>query len=874
MKLFQKIRNFFFKKNSKINSQQINLKKLQSIFKNRYHTFKLLLYSNNKALEAMSNMEIALQGEKAFDMNFIRSHITIISTNVYKMITHLNELSQNKYPELFDQFSTIQKCIKNIIEPLPGQYYGPLTVPFKEITSKLTHLVGPKAANLGEISQKLGIKTPSGFVITAAAYYKFMEYNDLFSEIQRRIQLCKSSTLDKLYELSSSIQQLIIKSDIPYDLCQEILNKYKLLKNDLGKEVNVALRSSATNEDLYNASFAGQFKSTLNVRKEHLLHGYKEVIASKYTLQSMSYRQKKGIRDEDVAVCVICMPMIDAISGGVMYSKDPINPDSNNVIINSVWGIPKAVVDGSTPCDFFVINKKKPINIITKKIARKTYRFSPNIVEGLVREELPHHKGNEPSITDTEAIKLAKIAIQLEQYFNCPQDIEWIIDKNNEIVILQTRPLLCLQKEDEKISNLHLPPKNDIILEGGISIVKRISAGTVFKATQHVDLLRFPKGGVLVTSQALPLWAPLLSRANAIITEHGSITGHLATIARELKVPAIFGMAGAMEVLKDQMEVTVDANNCKIYSGIKKEILTNQTHSKNIMENTPVHSCLKNVCNYIIPLYLTDPESVYFKPKYCKTLHDITRFCHEKAVHHMFQFGKEQSYPIGSAKQLYYKGPMQFWIINLDDGFKENVIDKWIRIDNICSIPMLAIWEGMVFIPWEGPPPIDSKGFMSVLFEATTNPRLESAMPISYNIKNYFMISKHFCTLQSRFGFHFSTIEALVGNRDLENYVIFQFKGGAADFTRRIARIKFIENILKQYGFRTQITGDTLIARIEAYNKETMIQKLKILGYIIIHTRQLDMIMGNGNLFLKYKEKILSDLNRLVSKKGAIDNPE
>ncbi len=860
MKIGKWIKGLFSKKEyceRALNSDDIEA--LRAAFKARYHSFKLLLNANNKALEIMTELEEALRGSYPFGMSFVRSRITAISTNVFKIIKHLDELAPHKYEELFSRFREIQQKIHAVIGQKSSPREGPFVVSLDEVTMDMADLVGPKAASLGEIRKKLGLRIPDGFVVTASGYHLFMLHNDLETEIQRRIQAAGARDLDQLYALSASIQQLIINAPLPARLEAEIQKHYSILESKEGRDVRVVMRSSATAEDLPSVTFAGQYRSELNVSSENIFQAYKEIVASKYSLQAMAYRFNRGIRDEDVAMCVICMPMVESVSGGVIYSKDPAG--QNTVVINSVWGLPKAVVDGSTPSDFFVILRDEPIRIQRKEITRKNYKFVPHPEEGILRIELTEEEASKPSLTEEKALELTKIALQLENYFGAPQDIEWAIDSKGFIILLQCRPLQQVNKKRTELKEMQSP----IILKGGVTASPGAAAGPVFKVKNNIDMLRFPDGGVLVVSQALPAWAPLLSRAAAVVAEHGGITGHLATVAREFRVPALFGVTNAMEVLKDREMVTVDADNRRIYKGMVKELIKRQKPFPNIMEVSPIYECLKNAAQFIIPLNLLDPNAPEFSPKYCRTFHDITRFCHEKAIIEMFRFGKDHRFPERSAKQLYCDVPMQFWVINLDDGFKRKVTERWIRLEDICSIPMLALWQGMTAVPWEGPPPVDSKGFISVLFEATQNPALDPATRVSYGVKNYFMISRNFCSLQSRFGFHFSTVEALVGERASENYISFQFKGGAADLRRRILRARFISEILDYYGFRSELREDALFARLEGYEQSFMEHRLRILGYLIIHTRQLDMVMANGASVKELKEKMMKDLRNLVA---------
>jgi len=867
-RIINHLKNIFFKK--KI-LDEAEVEELRNDFKARYHHFKLLLSANNKTLDIMSEMEETLRGNRPFGMSHVRSMCTTISTNVWQIVKHLNELAPGKYEVLYDRFKEIQKQINPYLKAKTLPNEGPLVLPLREVNKDMADQVGSKMANLGEIRNHAHLKVSNGFVITALAYQRFIEHSDLQDEIYRRILSSDKERIDQLYGLSATIQQLIVRSPLPEDLEVAISEQYHLLEQEDGKGVTVVLRSSALGEDFTETSFAGQYRSALNVSSESIHQVYKEIIASKYSLQAIMYRFNRGIRDEDVAMCVGCTRMVDAASGGVAYSRNPIDIRDNAIFINSVWGLPKTVVDGSAASDLFVVSRENPMAILRKDIPVKEHKFVCYPDEGVCRMDMTGDKDGLASLDDVQVLEIARLAALLEDYYGAPQDIEWAIQEDGSIIILQCRPLK--QTMAEKSHERRFEEGEDLgptIYRTGVTASPGVGAGPVFIAKKDMDVLRFPKKAVLVTAQALPRWATVLNRAAAVITEQGSTTGHLANVAREFGVPALFGVKGAMDKLHDEQVITVDADGMKIYEGRIEALLDLQAPPKNLMEGSPIFEALKGAAQNIVPLYFLDPASPKFKPNFCRTFHDITRYCHEKVVEEMFNFGKEHHFPERSSKQFFYKVPMQWWLLNLDDGFRDEVDGKYVRLEDIVSVPMLALWDGIAAIPWEGPPALDGRGFMSVMFEATTNTALTPGMKSQYANRNYFMISKNYCSLSSRLGFHFSTVEALVSERQSENYIKFQFKGGAASYQRRLKRVQFVKDILEEYGFTVELREDNIIARLEDQGMDYMKGRLKILGYLTIHTRQLDMIMSKDKSVNYYRAKINGDINRIIGSEEAV----
>ena len=841
---------------------------LREAFRRRCLDFKLLLAANNKALEIMADMEGALRGTRPFGMNLVRSQCARVSASVYQIVKHLDSLSRGRYPGLFDAFKAVQQQLAPIVAHRPAERAGPLVLPLAEIDARMSPEVGGKVANLGELASRLGLPIPAGFAVTASGYERFMQANDLIPEIERRIQATDAESLDQVYSLSARLQQLIIRSPLPEDLARAILDNYRRIEEREGAGVRVALRSSALGEDAEGASFAGQYRSELNVSGDDILDTYKEIVASKYGVTAMTYRFTRGIRDEDVAMCVGCMSMVEARSGGVMYSRNPLDFSDPAVVINAVPGLPKTVVDGSADPDVFTLSRTDPPKILKREIAEKTTKYVCDPEEGVCRLELAGEEATAPAIDDEQAAALAAIAVTVEGHYGQPQDIEWAVDAKGRIVLLQSRPLHKIEQAKEHVDvPANLP--ETALAAGGVTASPGAAAGQVFVVRKDMDALRFTRGSVLVAEQAQPRWATMLSRAAAVVTEMGSTAGHLANVAREFGVPALLGVKGAIAALQNTGVVTVDADARIVHQGAIESLLARREKPKNLMEGSPVHAALAAAAAHVVPLTLLDPDAPEFRPENCKTMHDITRFCHEKSVRDMFDQGKDAPFPEKSSKQLVVNGvPMQYFVIDLEDGFSEQVAGRRVDIANIASKPMLALWRGMTSIPWAGPPAVSAKGFMSVLVEAAANPDLDPARHSSFAMRNYFMISKTFVSLQSRFGFHFCTAEALAGPIAHENYASFQFKGGAADLQRRVLRARLVGDVLEERGFHAEIKEDALFARAEGYDEAAMLDRLRILGHLIIHTRQIDMAMSGPAAANQYKAKIEADLEKQLAMGG------
>ncbi len=846
------------------------IEQLRQEFKERYFNFRSILQANNSALENMAAMEKALSQNKPFSMAFVKQKVVAATVDVLRMIRNLEEIAPGTYSQLNKSFETIQAEINQKLRPKKLVTDGPLVCSLEQLSRKNAPLIGNKLACLAEIQYIPGLNVPMGFAATSSAYKLFLKDNDLSTKIDQHLQEVDYDDLTTLNKISDKIQRKITEAVVPQKLADEIVRFYDEI-NIGPKDLLMAVRSSAAYEDLPGMSFAGQFETVLNVDRKGLLDAYKRVIASKYGMEALVYRFNRGLRDEENPMCVGFLEMIDTTSSGVAYSRNPLEIQSNTLTIDSCWGLPKGIVDGSAACDTFELSRTPPFALVKQQTVHKPDKYI-NSPGGAISVPVEDEKKQQPSLTKKQLTNLSSVAIKLESRFGEPQDIEWGIDESGSTHVFQSRSLQAQNtSSDPKQSRPHDTNRESLILKGGTTVCPGSVYGKIHRLESKTDLMKVPKDCILLVKHPLPYWASALSNAAGLIAETGGYAGHLANVSRETNLPALFGIPEVRSLLKDFDSITLDADSQEIHQGKVESLLTHQPDNPIRLAESPVYKVLAEASRSIVPLHLLDPDSVDFRPSKCTSLHDITRFIHEKSVAEMFNFGKTHHFSERSSKQLFYKVPMHWWILNLDDGFKQDIRGKYVKLEDIESIPMHALWEGMVAFPWEGPP-VDRGGFFSVMLQATANPNLTIGGKAGFVDKNYFMISKNFCNLASKLGFHFTTIEAMISETIGENYVSFRYKGGAADFKRRLSRVKFLGEILEQHQFITRTKKDILTARFEDNDSEVMKDQLRILGYLLIHTRQIDMIMMNQSMVNYYKAKFHKEISTLLQS-GGNDNP-
>ena len=437
---------------------------------------------------------------------------------------------------------------------------------FKEINYKDVPMVGGKNASLGEMYTKLtskGVRVPNGFATTAYAYEFFMDKSGLKKKIRKILSGLKIHDVNDLMKRGTKVRKTILDAPFPKELEQAITEAYnKLSKEYKVKTADVAVRSSATAEDLPDASFAGQQETYLNIKgAERVVEAVHKCIASLFTNRAISYREGRGFDHFKIALSagVQKMARSDLASSGVMFSIDTESGFQNAVLINSIYGLGENIVQGKVnPDEFFVFKPTKAIihRRIGRKRLRMVYNNDPkNPVKDVKVSLADQHK---PSITDKQVVKLAEWAMIIEKHYNGPMDMEWALDgRDNQLYIIQARPETVQSQRDVNVIESYKLEKKGKIIISGQSVGNKIGAGVATRIMDIKDIAKFRPGEVLVTDMTDPDWEPIMKIAGAIATDKGGRTCHAAIISREMGIPCVVGTNTVSQLVKTGQKITV-----------------------------------------------------------------------------------------------------------------------------------------------------------------------------------------------------------------------------------------------------------------------------------------------------------------------------
>jgi len=464
---------------------------------------------------------------------------------------------------------------------------GKLILWFDELGISDVPVVGGKNASLGEMYRKLtkkGVSIPNGFAITAEAYRYLLREAGIEDDIKRILKDLDTHDIRNLRVRGQKVRKAILGAEFPQDLKDAITKAYARLCKGYGANTDVAVRSSATAEDLPDASFAGQQETYLNIRGDYeLLEACKKCFASLFTDRAISYREDKGFDHFKIALSIGVQKMVrsDKASSGVMFTIDTESGFKDVVFITSSYGLGENVVQGAVnPDEFYVFKptlKKGFKPVISKTVGAKSIKMiyaEDGSKHPTKNVNVPDEVRRRFSITDEEVLKLAEWAVIIEQHYKKPMDMEWAKDGiTNELFIVQARPeTVQSQKDTAMFEDYKMLEKGRVLIQGQ-SVGSKIGAGKVNVIKDSHDMHKFKKGDILVTDMTDPDWEPIMKIASAIVTNRGGRTCHAAIVSRELGIPCVVGTLRATEVLKNGQAVTVSCGEGEdgfVYDGLLK----------------------------------------------------------------------------------------------------------------------------------------------------------------------------------------------------------------------------------------------------------------------------------------------------------------
>jgi len=468
-------------------------------------------------------------------------------------------------------------------------------VRFEDVGKDDIPVVGGKGANLGEMT-KAGIPVPPGFIVTAQSYFHFLEESNLTDEIHRLLSSLDPNDSVKLQQVASEIKDSISAAKMPKETALEIARAYQEMGGGL-----VAVRSSATAEDLPEASFAGQHRTFLNVE------GEKEVVAavqgcwaSLFEPRAIFYRAQHGFDHLKVGIAVPVQKMVQSEASGVLFTLEPVTSDPRKVVIEAIYGLGEAIVSGEITPDLYVVDKEK-MEILDKKIARQEWQLVRNTKGAKTPEEtnvkvpIPGSRQMKQKLPDKDIIALAKIGKGIEELYAYPQDVEWARE-GGTLFIVQTRPVTAIKVQEEARG---IAEKAGKVLLSGSPASPGMASGPVKIVHQASEIDKVVGGDVLVAEMTTPDFVPAMKRAVAIVTDRGGRTCHAAIVSRELGIPCVVGTEKATQILKPEQLITVDGSQGKVYEG---RIVREEAKTPSITTRARIRTTTKVYVN------LADPE--------------------------------------------------------------------------------------------------------------------------------------------------------------------------------------------------------------------------------------------------------------------------
>jgi pyruvate, water dikinase len=829
---------FHNKRNQPVSGpQEIDIWRVKALFNN----FRKILQLNTLVFEQIGAMDRALGGEYIFDRNFLESSVRTIASHVHHVTYNLNALTNNAYVPLYDRYQEIRIILDDILAGNTKALACPPVLPLESLSWELEPLVGIDLICLAELRHHPGIKARDGLVISSDATKAILH------NITSTAPSEKEPSFDLVIKsLSSSLNSMLLEHSRPLlAISATRLDGLPGEPRDLGEFL---LKEGDNGSLILLAEDALPLEQTTGSPSQSSPTP-RETIGRDNGDTSLENLFLKGIRriieiaaerclslspDTDPHFALFLRTASNALARGTITTRATIRSATPMLTVTS-W-----IPGRRQEMDIHHLRRIFPFDFVSSTITPKN--LEQTFPDGLLATRQTPRQGKfrrgSAVILPQEIQALAETALALERIMGVPVIMHWEYLENDQFVVTRLFPFLetpvvptILELEEEK--------KNATVLgKGGQVIQSGIAAGTIFHVNQDTNLNDFPIGGVAVAPIATPQLTPILHRASAILTEHGNPIGHLATVARELSLPALFGIPGIVDQLPNGTEVTVDAGQGYVYKGVLNHLLQQGNSENSFSPIDPEYRVLRRLLRFISPLKLVNPDDPNFSAQNCRSFHDIIHFCHEMAVDELAHFQERRPGLSGiRTTQLHLPVQMNINLLDIGGGLPEGVLQEPEPAD-ILSEPFAIFLDGLLH-PQAAGEELPTLGIRDIISSIPRTSRLTSVSP-EMSGNNLAIISQDYINLSLRLGYHFSVIDAHLSNDRHRNYIYFRFIGGLADQTRRARRALFISDVLGAMDFKVFWKGDLVVGRMKFEDKEVLRSALFVLGALTTYSRQRD----------------------------------
>jgi pyruvate,water dikinase len=784
-----------------------------------FSKFRRIQKLNTRTLEKISEMERALGGEYIFDRAFLESSVLELGKSVYQVVYSLNAMAENRYASLFDRFQSIRGSLEDILAGGLGPYAHSLTLSYSLLSWDLEPLAGTFNVCIAEAKNSLGLPAPDGFAVTTEGCRLLLESG---SDASGR-------------GFISSLERSVLRET------EAIFERRK------GPVTFTVVACPAGN----GREKGPEPKAINEVQAGDILPAMAEALHE--------YLRRSDL-PPDSPPASVALAVHESVQAAATGSVSAVPASGHPAGLFRIHAVP---VDSPDCAETYLISRKYPYGLVQSEICPK--EPGANIYLGvtpLSRTEGPFFRGS--ALLGPGFLRaIAECAATVERVLGRPFELRWARG-------MADRPIITGAGYHSNFGNpadgeeVYEEPVNaPVLLRSGETVQAGIAAGRTVHIPDDPDVEAVPYGAIGIARTANPNLSTILPRVSALVTELGTSIGHLAAIARELRVPAIFGAKGVLDRIPEGIEATVDAGERTIYEGIVESLLSRPDHGSELNPDDPEYVVLHRLLRWIMPLNLIDPESNSFSAENCRTFHDLIHFSHEKSVEELLNIQNRGKSLTGlSARRLNLKVPVELFLLDLGGGLAASA-GSIIAPDEIASVPFRAFVRGLAKRQmWDrNPVPLKAKDIFSGMdrtFSAASGTGV-------YAGRNHAIVATNYMNVGLRLGYHFSVVDCYLGENVNQNYIYFRFVGGLAGENQRRRRAGLIASVLESLRFKAIIQGDLVTGKLKIAEADEISAALTYLGELTAFTRQLDLVMESD-------ETVAGLLSEFHEKRTAGDN--